>query len=121
MEKVVRLTAYPSVYSRPEPSRLEFLKDSPGNGISREDMVLQRELENALARCQLTRPVQSEIKTSRNGQVTIQLGNSNTRPMNNNSHANGKPSGILKNSSSHSGSENGSSSGNLKSISFGQF
>ena len=124
MEKVVRLTAYPSVYARPEPSRLEFLKDSSGTPISKEDMLLQRELENALARCQVTRPTQNDIKTNRNGQVTIHVGNNNTRPTNNNNshnHHNGKPSGILKNSSSHSGSEHGSSSGNMKSISFGQF
>jgi len=116
------LSAYPSIYSRPEPSRLDFLQD-PKKSVTltngNEDAIRKRDLENALSRCHVSRPnANEEIKTNGNGHVTIIL--NGTRVSTGGGPGKCSNGGILKNSTSNS-SNGHDGGGNLKTISFGQF
>lgn len=139
-EKMVRMAAYPSAYTRPEPSRLGFLGNGKGpappvpNGVKAE-VILHRELEDALSRCNINScngsrdPGNAKIMMAANGahhnqcqtQSVVQNGSSycNGKCTSNGNktgnQANGKPNGgILKMSNGGGG---GSSSN--KTISFG--
>lgn len=133
-DKMVRMAAYPSAYSRPDPARLGFLGNGGGgkgpappvpNGVKAE-VILHRELEDALSRCNMNtcnNPSNAKMMVHHNQNQNAIIQNSSNFcngkcTSNGNKTANqvnGKPNGgILKMSN---GSGGGTSSN--KTISFG--
>lgn len=145
-DKMVRMAAYPSAYSRPEPSRLGFIGKGPApmvpNGVKTE-VILHRELEDALSRCNLNGcnsnagggnsssnakmmmhhnqcQSQNSVQHHQNdgNYCNGKCSSSNGANKTGHHHQNGKPNGggILKISNGNNGGGNSSSN---KTISFG--